>query len=118
MPTPSSHIMAHKLLYCSYRKNAGAKDQEEKSGQMADYGIFMAMVDKIGHDKRGNPIFKRDAEGNEILVPYTNNVIVLDETSDGSKTVRHQQAKKVEDDQTPDVSRIFAKWKVEEGLAW
>lgn len=93
-------------------------DAEEKSGQMADYNIFMAMVDKIGHDKRGNPSFKRDAEGNEILVPDNNNVLVMDEPNDGAKTVLHQQTKKVEDDQTPDVPGIFAKWKVEEGLAW
>lgn len=100
------------------KKTQEQKDQEEKSGEMADYDIFMAMVDKIGHDKRGNPIFKRDAEGNEILVPDTNNVLVLDETSEGTKMVSHQQTKKVEDDQTPDVPGIFAKWKVEEGLAW
>ena len=100
------------------KKTQEQKDQEEKSGEMADYDIFMAMVDKIGHDKRGNPIFKRDAEGNEILVPDTNNVLVLDETSEGTKMVSHQQTKKVEDDQTPDVPGIFTKWKVEEGLAW
>lgn len=100
------------------KKTQEQKNQEEKSGKMGDYNIFMAMVDKIGHDKRGNPIFKRDAEGNEILVPDTNNVLILDETSQGDKTVRHQQTKKVEDDQTPDVPGIFSKWKVEEGLAW
>lgn len=100
------------------KKTQEQKDEEEKTGKISDYDIFMAMVDKIGHDKRGNPIFKRDSEGNEILVPDTSNVFVLDETSEGSKTVRHQQTKKVEDDQTPDVPGIFAKWKVEEGLAW
>lgn len=100
------------------KKTQEQKNQEEKSGKMGDYNIFMAMVDKIGHDKRGNPIFKRDSEGNEILVPDTNNVLILDETSQGDKTVRHQQTKKVEDDQTPDVPGIFSKWKVEEGLAW
>lgn len=100
------------------KKTQEQKNQEEKSGKMGDYNIFMSMVDKIGHDKRGNPIFKRDSEGNEILVPDTNNVLILDETSQGDKTVRHQQTKKVEDDQTPDVPGIFSKWKVEEGLAW
>lgn len=100
------------------KKTQEQKNQEEKSGKMGDYNIFMAMVDKIGHDKRGNPIFKRDAKGNEILVPDTNNVLILDETSQGDKTVRHQQTKKVEDDQTPNVPGIFSKWKVEEGLAW
>lgn len=85
---------------------------------MADYNIFMAMVEKVGHDKRGNPIFKRDKEGNEILVPDTNSVFVLGATGEGDHFVSHQQKRKVEDDQTPDVPPIFAEWKAKEGLAW
>lgn len=100
------------------KKTKEQKQAEESSGQMADYNIFMAMVEKVGHDKRGNPIFKRDAEGNEILIPDTNSVLVLGETSEGDKTVSHQQKKKVEDDQTPDVPAIFKEWKQQEGLAW
>ena len=100
------------------KKTQVQKDAEEKSGQMADYNIFMAMVEKIGHDKRGNPLFKRDKEGNEILVPDKNNVLVMGETGEGTKTVAHEQKVKVEDDQTPDVPEIFAEWKVQEGLSW
>lgn len=100
------------------KKTQEQKDSEEKSGTMSDYNIFMAMVEKVGHDKRGNPTFKRDQEGNEILVPDTNSVLVLGSTSDGDKTISHQQKKKVEDDQTPDVPDIFFEWKKQEGLAW
>ena len=100
------------------KKTQAQKDAEEKSGTMADYNIFMAMVDKVGHDKRGNPIFKRDKEGNEILVPDTNSVLSHEDSNEGGKTVSHEQKKKVEDDQTPDVPAIFAAWKVQEGIAW
>lgn len=78
------------------RKTQEQKDTEEKSGKMADYNIFMAMIEKVGHDKRGNPLFKRDKEGNEILVPDTNSVLVLGETGDGQRTVSHEQKVKVE----------------------
>ena len=78
----------------------------------------MAMVEKVGHDKRGTPIFKRDADGNEILVPDTNNILVLGKTSGGDRTVAHQQKVKVIDDQTPDVPVIFFNWKVKEGISW
>lgn len=100
------------------KKTKEQKDAEEKSGQMADYNIFMAMVEKIGHDKRGNPLFKRDKEGNEILIPDKNNVFVMGETGEGTRTVAHEQKVKVEDDQTPDVPAIFAEWKAQEGLSW
>lgn len=100
------------------KKTQEQKDTEEKSGNMADYNIFMAMIEKVGHDKRGNPLFKRDKEGNEILVPDTNNVFLLGDTSTGDRTISTQQKKKVEDDQTPDVPSIFADWKTQEGIAW
>ena len=100
------------------KKTQAQKDVEEKSGTMADYNIFMAMVEKIGHDKRGNPTFKRDKEGNEILVPDTNSVLPVIENGENDKIVAHEQKKKVEDDQTPDVPAIFVKWKKQEGIAW
>lgn len=100
------------------KKTQEQKDKEEKSGTMSDYNIFMAMIEKIGHDKRGNPIFKHDKEGNEILVPDTNNILILGETGTGERTIAHQQKKKVEDDQTSDLPPIFAEWKLQEGLSW
>lgn len=100
------------------KKTQAQKNKEEISGTMADYNIFMAMVEKVGHDKRGNPIFMRDKEGNEILVPDNDNVVVMDKTGEGNTTVSHQQKKKVEDDQTPEVPLIFNDWKKQEGLSW
>ena len=100
------------------KKTREEKDKEEKTGYMADYKIFMSVVDKIGHDKRGTPIFKRDKEGNEILVPEKDNNYVFDETSGGNTTVAHERKTKIDDDQTPDVANIFKQWKVQEGLLW
>lgn len=99
------------------KKTQEQKDMEEKSGKMADYNVFMAMVEKIGHDKRGNPIFKRDKEGNEILVPDTNHVLVRSE-EENDKVISHERKKKVEDDQTSDVPVIFKEWKKREGIPW
>lgn len=99
------------------KKTQAQIDAEEKRGTMADYNIFMAMVEKVGHDKRGNPVFKRDKEGNEILVPDTSSILTHD-SNEGGKSISHEQKKKVEDDQTPDVPEIFTAWKVQEGIAW
>lgn len=99
------------------KKTQEQKDAEEKSGTMADYNIFMAMVEKVGHNKRGNPTFKRDKEGNEILVPDTNSILIDVDTEENA-LVSHEQKKKVEDDQTPEVPAIFAEWKKQEGFSW
>lgn len=61
---------------------------EERHG-IIDYEIFMAQVEKVGHDKRGNPTFKRDADGREILV-------------DNAKVI---------DDETADVALVYNDWK-------
>ena len=85
---------------------------------MADYNIFMSMIEKIGHDKRGNPIFKRDKNGNEILVPDTSNISIPEEIGDEPHTITHEQKIKKIDDQTQDFPDIFAEWKKQEGLGW
>jgi type I restriction enzyme M protein len=100
------------------KKTQDEKDKEEKSGIMADYNIFMAMIEKIGHDKRGNSLFKRDKEGNEILVPDPDNIWVLGDTANGDKTASLERKTKIIDDQTPEVPKIFAQWKQKEGIVW
>lgn len=100
------------------QKKTEAEIHEEKSsGQMADYAIFMAMVDRIGHDKRGNPLFKRDKYGNEILVSE-NSAILYDETANGTRTAKFESKTKVVDDQTPLVVEAFKSWRKEEGVIW
>lgn len=91
--------------------------EEERTRTMADYPIFMAMVDHVGHDKRGNTLFKRDKQGNEILVPNID-IVRLDHTADGTATSKFESKMKVIDDQTPLVAETFNKWKVQEGLSW
>ena len=100
------------------KKTAEQKATEERTGQMADYNIFMAMVERVGHDKRGNPLFKRDVQGNEILMPDTDTIRVLGETGEGNRTVSHERKSKVPDDQTADVPKVFEDWKRREGIPW
>ena len=100
------------------KKTKDEISKEESTGQMADYNIYMAIVDKIGHDKRGNTLFKRDNEGNEIMVPEKQNVYRLDETSAGDKTAQMESREKIVDDQTILVPDIFRKWKINEGISW
>ncbi len=100
------------------KKKADEILKEEKNGLMADYNIYMAIVDKIGHDKRGNTLFKRDEEGNEILIPEKQNILKLDEISTGEKTAQVESKEKIVDDQTLLVPSIFENWKRSEGISW
>lgn len=93
-------------------------EAEQHSGKIKPYNIFMAMVEKVGHDKRGNTLFKRDEHGNEIWVPEESNVLKMDETADGDVTVKTESKTRVIDDQSREVPAVFAQWKQQEGIAW
>jgi len=101
------------------KKTEAQKTTEQISGQIADYNIFMAMVEKVGHDKRGNPIFKRDEEGNEILVSERSDApAVRGDASTDILVAAHERKVKILDDQTPEIPPIFTEWKKQEGLSW
>jgi type I restriction enzyme M protein len=69
----------------------------------------MAMVEKVGHDKRGNTLFRRDEFGNEILISE-------DVTDDNGN---HTTSKvKLIDDQTTYIPELFNKFKIKEGITW
>lgn len=91
--------------------------EEERTGEMADYPIFMAIVDRVGHDKRGNTLFKRDKQGNEILVPDPTDVSE-DHAADNAQAGKLVSRKKIVDDQTIEIPEVFAEWLRKEGLSW
>ena len=80
--------------------------------------MYMRVKKKLQRESSYYEPIGTDKEGNEILVPDTSSVLVLGKTGDGSRTVAHEQKRKVEDDQTSDVPPIFAEWKKREGLSW
>jgi len=49
------------------RKSDQEKLMESMSGHMATYDIFMANVKKVGKDRRGNFIYKKDEKGREVV---------------------------------------------------
>lgn len=97
------------------KKSLKELHQEEKTGKMRDYPIFMAMVDRVGHDKRGNPLFKRDKHGNILLADRP---ILIEQTANGKQTVQAQTKERIIDDQTAFVADTFSQWRKQEGFRW
>lgn len=63
---------------------------DENNYTPQDYEVFMAVVEKIGHDKRGKTIYKRDEKG-DLVFDKDGNLIV--------------------DDDLPDIVRSYKSWK-------
>ena len=71
------------------------KKTKEQEKMKEDYSIFMAIPEKVGHDRRGNPLYKMTPEG-EIELDSKGNMLV--------------------DDHIPQVSELFVKWIREKGM--
>lgn len=85
------------------------KTAQELNEPTWNYPIFMAMIERIGHDKRGVTLYKRDNHGEILYFPKTT---VL--TNGDTEETQEPEV----DDQTIEVPSIFKQWKKQEGIAW
>lgn len=85
------------------------KTEEEKREPFHSYNIFMSLVEKVGHDQRGQDILKRDKNGEIIYFERT----IINENGD-IETFDEPEL----DDQTKEVPNIFNRWKKQEGIQW
>jgi len=89
-----------------------------------DYEIFMAQLTAIGHDKRGNILYRRNEDGEEILAEAEMGETEMGETelfeatSTGRMTKRLLPRQKQIDDDTPLVAEEFLTWKHRAVLGW
>ena len=91
------------------RKSEQEKLMESMSGEMAPYKIFMANVKKVGKDRRGNCIYKKDEHGREIVdrslyKPFAESTIL-----DFLPTV--ETTGRIVDDELPKVAAEYLKQK-------
>jgi type I restriction enzyme M protein len=71
-------------------------EAEMNQRTMNDYEVFMAQVKAIGHDKRGNTVYRRNEEGEEILVPGDlDSVPLIERMVTGEGTVRPMPRQKM-----------------------
>jgi len=80
----------------------------EKSG--LDYPVFMAIAEKVGHDKRGNVIYRRTPEGQDVLVSRTEQVKQIDRASGEEVVETITVTDKQVDDELPDVAVAYRDW--------
>ena len=90
----------------------------EKLSGIKPYNIFMAVVEKVGHDKRGNTLFKRDERGNEIWESEKPDALERREFAESEFIYETESRVRIIDDQSREVPTVFDQWKQQEGIAW
>ncbi len=90
------------------------KTEEEKLVpiELEDYDVFMAIVEKVGKDRRGNPVYKKDDDGADILFENTKKWLKEDENGRVTVKSRVERIKHLDDD-LPVVCREYIKYKKE-----
>jgi type I restriction enzyme M protein len=80
--------------------------------QQENYAVFMAIAEKLGHDRRGKAIHLRDEHGAELLFSETKEYLVTDKK--GRKTLKSRQQKvKREDDDLHGIVEAYYKFKTD-----
>lgn len=106
---PSTSVQTSILVF--QRKTEAQIKGEELSGRFDPYDVFMAVCDHIGHDKRGNAVYLRDHDGNEILTEVDD---AITEVVKGKRTTKpHSALKRVVDDNTAEIAGLFRSWLAE-----
>ena len=74
------------------------------------YPIFMAVAEKIGHDKRGNTIYRRTPDGKDVIVARKELVAEIDVVSGEEITKETQIRDRVVDDELVEVAEAYPGW--------
>lgn len=103
---PGTSVQTSLLVF---QRTTAAQIQLERVARDTDYDIFMALADHIGHDKRGNALYVRDRDGNEVVEEVEERIRELD--ADGIPVYRTLKTlRKVRDDNTTRIAEAFQTW--------
>ncbi|MDT3403796.1 methylation-associated defense system DNA methyltransferase MAD2 [Mucilaginibacter terrae] len=78
-----------------------AQDSEQ------EYDVFMAIAEKLGKDRRGNPIYLRDEDGLELLFDTETKYIVNKKNGQKEVKTRREKLKQLDDDLPKIVEEFF-----------
>lgn len=95
------------LLFLQKKTNISVDITQE------DYEVFMAIVEKVGKDRRGVPIYERDDDGAELLFNHTKQTLIIEENGRERLLQRKERIRHLDDD-LPKVTEAYRKFKEEQ----
>lgn len=79
------------------KKKSDEEIRAEDLGQKVDYPVFMAVAEKVGFDRRGNTLYKRSPDGEELVEEVMHRERVRINGKSVLRTLRRKE-KKLDDD--------------------
>ncbi len=93
------------------KKNTQQEVQASDLGQKQDYPVFMAVAEKVGFDRRGNTLYKRRPDGEEILVEKTYDEKVRIGSTLEVRTLHRKE--RILDDDLPHIAAAYAEFRAQ-----
>ena len=78
-------------------------------GHAPDYEVFMAVAEKVGCDLRGQPVFLRTPEGEEVFRKIVRKVPSRNLKGDVIE-ISEESEEPIIDDDLPQISVLFTEW--------
>jgi type I restriction enzyme M protein len=87
-------------------------DEERNAAESGtlEYQIFMAITEHIGHDKRGNILYRRTETGEDMLVTRSETVSEIDPATGEEVLSTIETLERLVDDDLPDVATAYLRW--------
>jgi type I restriction enzyme M protein len=92
------------------KKKTQREIQADDLGAAKDYPVFMAVAEKVGFDRRGNTLYKRSPDGEEILEEVEEVERIRIGGQHVTRTLRRK--KKVVDDDLPRIADAFHEFRL------
>lgn len=91
-------------------RRLSASERASAARKRLNYPVFMAVTEKIGHDKRGNTIYRRLPTGEDMLVERRDAVIHVDPKNGEHRSEERVIRERVVDDELPEAGNAFREW--------
>jgi len=90
------------------RRKSQAEMDAEAMGHVEDYAVFMAVAETVGHDRRGNTLHVRDADGAEAI--FTETYDVLRRRANRTVPIKETSKRKRVDDDLPRIAEAYQEY--------
>lgn len=91
------------------KKKTEAEKQAEANFGMKDYDVFMAVAERVGFDRRGNALYKRHPDGEEIVEMQEERERI---TINGRQVITTlRRPRKIVDDDLPAIASAYAEYR-------
>jgi len=91
------------------KRKTKAEIQAEDLGRKTDYPVFMAVAEKVGVDRRGNQLFKRTPDGEDIFEEYTDSERIRIGGKQVERTLRRKR--RIPDNDLPLIAEAYLEFR-------